>query len=185
MKLQKRFFLSAILLFSLLTISLLTSSINSLAQTRSSFSVQIASFTAEADALAAIADLKAKGVEAYLVKSEVSGKGMRFRVRIGKFSSTQNAKASGDKLLANGAITEFAVMPYEPPPAAVVARREPKKVKDKTPVTPEPEKPKQEPDETVAKTDDKKRLKSRKNPSKKLCKLLFLNLLRPSRQLRL
>lgn len=168
MKLQKRFFLSAILLVGFLTIALLTTSNNSLAQTRSSFSVQIASFTTEAEALAAIADLKAKGVEAYLVKSEVSGKGIRFRVRIGKFSSTQSAKASGDKLLASGAITEFAVMPYEPPPAAMIARREPKKVKDQTPVIPEPEKPKQEPAETVAKTDDNKAVEEPKEPIKEI-----------------
>src|SRR5262249_9358937 len=61
---------------------------------------------------------------AYLVKSEVPGKGTRYRVRIGKFANLQEAKSTGDKLAANGSIKEFAVMAYEPPTAVSVASRQ-------------------------------------------------------------
>jgi photosystem II stability/assembly factor-like uncharacterized protein len=91
------------------------------------FAIQISSLTNEAEAQTAIADLKTKGVEAYLVKSEVPGKGIRYRVRIGKFSSMQQAQAAGDRLTSEKTITEFAVMVYDPPTAAIVTRREPKK----------------------------------------------------------
>ncbi len=153
MKMQKISLLSVISLFCLITVTLFTSSINSLAQNRSAYSVQIVSSSNEADALATIADLKSKGVESYLIKSEVPGKGTRYRVRVGKFASLQNAKAAGDQLIAKGVITEFAVMAYETPTSAVAVRREPKKTQAATNPTPEKqltEKQQSETAETVA-----------------------------------
>ncbi len=94
-------------------------------QTRS-FAIQIASAISEDGAIAAIEELKEKGVEAYLVKSEVPGKGVRYRVRVGKFPNQQSAKSTGEKLTANGTIQEFAVMAYEPPSSATAVRRDPK-----------------------------------------------------------
>src|SRR5690349_3430438 len=93
------------------------------AQSRS-FALQIISLTDEAEARSSIAELKQKGIEAYLVKSEVPGKGTRYRVRVGKFPNQQEAKSTGDKLAANGSIKEFAIMAYEPPTAVSVAIRQ-------------------------------------------------------------
>ncbi|MBL8186525.1 MAG: SPOR domain-containing protein [Acidobacteria bacterium] len=95
------------------------------AQSRS-FSIQIASAESESEAQTTIADLKTKGVDAYLVKSEVPGKGIRYRVRIGKFASMPIAKTAAGELVAKGAIQEFVVMPYEPAMAPLTARREAK-----------------------------------------------------------
>lgn len=131
MKLLKLSFLSALLLVFFLTTTVFISpnlffgSINAQAQSRS-FSIQIASAESESEARSMIADLKSKGVEAYLVKSEVPGKGMRYRVRIGKFASMPTAKTAANQLVAKGAIQEFVVMPYEPAMATLTARRETK-----------------------------------------------------------
>jgi photosystem II stability/assembly factor-like uncharacterized protein len=93
------------------------------AQSRS-FALQIISLTDEAEARSSIAELKQRGIEAYLVKSEVPGKGTRYRVRVGKFANQLEAKSTGDKLAASGSIKEFAVMAYEPPTAVPVASRQ-------------------------------------------------------------
>ena len=123
MKLQKTTFLNVFCSLALATIGF---SVSSHAQGRS-FALQISSVTSETEAQADVAGLKAKGVEAYVVKSEVPGKGMRYRVRIGKFATMQQAKAAGDRLTGEKIIHEFAVMVYETP-ATAVARREPKKM---------------------------------------------------------
>ena len=91
-----------------------------------SFAIQVASTVSEDTASATIKELKEKGIEAYLVKSEVPGKGMRYRVRVGKFPNQQAAKSNGEKLTASGFIQEFAVMTYEPPVSAAVVRNESK-----------------------------------------------------------
>lgn len=167
MKMPKISLLKVISLFCLATAIGLNSSTNGLAQNRSIYSVQIASSTSEADALAMIAELKAKSVDAYLIKSDVPGKGTRYRVRIGKFSSMQIAKSTGDQLVANGAIKEFAVMAYEPPTMPLVARREAKK-NLKAPDTdvksaPVSEKPARE---TAAKSETLKPAEELKEPAK-------------------
>ncbi|MBS1790280.1 MAG: SPOR domain-containing protein [Acidobacteria bacterium] len=131
MKMPKISLLKVISLFCLATAIWFNSSANGLTQNRSAYSVQIASSTSEADALSIIVEMKAKGVDAYLIKSDVPGKGTRYRVRIGKFSSMQSAKATGDQLVANGTIQEFAVMAYEPPTTSVAVQRESKKPTDK------------------------------------------------------
>ncbi|MGE0887402.1 MAG: YCF48-related protein [Blastocatellales bacterium] len=131
MKVLNKTFLKTLFLLAIAAFAFLIFSSSSLAQNRS-FAIQIASPTSEAEAQNLIEELNAKGVKAYLVKSEVPGKGVRYRVRVGKFSSVQNAKASGNELTASGAISEFAVMIYESPTVLTAAKREPKaKVKDK------------------------------------------------------
>lgn len=169
MKMQKISLLSVISLFCLIAVTLLTSSTNGLAQNRSAFSVQIVSSSTEADALATIAELKSKGVESYLIKSEVPGKGTRYRVRVGKFTSMQNAKVAGDQLIAKGVITEFAVMAYESPTPAVAVRREPRKVQiadNPKPETQQPEKQQGEPAETVTAPVEQKSSTESKEPAK-------------------
>ena len=95
------------------------------------FTLQIASEPSEAEARAIIADLKTKGIEAYLVKAEVPGKGTRYRVRIGKFWSQAEAKKVADRAIGQNLIKEFIVTLYETPTSVVAnaeaaARREPK-----------------------------------------------------------
>lgn len=142
MKLLKPTFLRAFSLAFLLTtaISFSTSLIFDItvqAQSRS-FAIQIASAENESEAEAIISDLKTKGVEAYLVKSEVPGKGTRYRVRIGKFATMPSAQTAANKLVNAGSIKEFAVMPYESLMNPLTVRREPKKPKAAPVVEPEP-----------------------------------------------
>jgi CHAT domain-containing protein len=59
--------------------------------------------------------LKAKGVDAYIVKSEVKGKGTFFRVRAGNFPTQTEAQKYGADLKGKGAVSEFFVARYEPP----------------------------------------------------------------------
>lgn len=88
--------------------------------------IQIASPTSEAEARSIVADLQAKGIEAYWVKAEVPGKGTRYRVRIGRFDKQADAKTVADRHLSRGAIKEFIITPYDAPAPESVARREPK-----------------------------------------------------------
>jgi photosystem II stability/assembly factor-like uncharacterized protein len=88
--------------------------------------IQIASATSEAEARSIVADLQAKGIEAYWVKAEVADKGTRYRVRIGRFDKQAEAKAVAERHLSRGAIKEFIIAPYDAPSPESVARREPK-----------------------------------------------------------
>lgn len=115
-----------------------------LAQERG-FTVQIASPTSEAEAQTMINELHARGVEAYLVKATVPGKGTRYRVRLGRFNSLAEAKTAGDRLRSRGAISEYVVMTYEPPALAAPVKKTPAVAQATTPPT-EPSKPKPEPD---------------------------------------
>ncbi|MCI0524352.1 MAG: YCF48-related protein [Acidobacteria bacterium] len=90
------------------------------------FTIQIASPTSEAEARSIVADLQAKGIEAYWVKAEVPGKGTRYRVRIGRFDKQAEAKAVADRHLSRGAIKEFIITLYDAPAPESVARRESK-----------------------------------------------------------
>ncbi|MDQ3010276.1 MAG: SPOR domain-containing protein [Acidobacteriota bacterium] len=125
MNLLKSTCLSFVCTSVLIGLLLLNAPVAGQTQTRS-FAIQVASAISEDGASAAIEELKEKGVEAYLVKSEVPGKGIRYRVRVGKFPNQQSAKSTGEKLTANGTIQEFAIMAYEPPSSASIARTEPK-----------------------------------------------------------
>ena len=166
MKLLRFTFLSAFSLAFLLAATFFIPSTGSFAQSRS-FSIQIASAETEAEAQAIIAELKTKGVEAFLVKSEVPGKGTRYRVRIGKFPTMPDAKATGNDLTGKGSIKEFVVMPYEAPMASLTARREPKKTKElpKEPVAVEPEKTKPAPSD-ITKTEPAAETKVVEEPKK-------------------
>jgi CHAT domain-containing protein len=62
-----------------------------------------------------VKQLKARGVDAYIVKSSVKGKGDFFRVRAGNFPSVPEANKYGADLREKGVIAEFFVARYEPP----------------------------------------------------------------------
>ena len=59
--------------------------------------------------------LKAQGVDAYIVKSEVKGKGTFFRVRAGNFRTLVEAQKYGAGLKDKGVVSEYFVARYEPP----------------------------------------------------------------------
>ena len=62
-----------------------------------------------------VKELKARGVDAYIVKSEVKGKGTFFRVRAGNFRTLVEAQKYGAGLKDKGVVSEYFVARYEPP----------------------------------------------------------------------
>jgi photosystem II stability/assembly factor-like uncharacterized protein len=120
------------------------------------FTIQIASSISEAEAESAVADLRARGIEAYWVKAEVPGKGTRYRVRIGRFKNQAEAKVAANQYVSRGAIKEFIVASYDAPPSDSIARGESKAVAAQTAkATPETVAPKSlsEPVKERAKND--------------------------------
>jgi photosystem II stability/assembly factor-like uncharacterized protein len=94
------------------------------------FAIQIASTRTQSEAQAIVSELKAKGVDAYLVKAAVPRKGTRYRVRFGRFNTEVEAKAAGEQALRRGLIKEYIATRYDPPDlsrstAPVVAKTEP------------------------------------------------------------
>src|SRR5262249_49045098 len=87
-----------------------------LAQSRD-FTIQVARGLSEAEARSSVANLRAQGMEAYWVKTTITGMGVRYRVRIGRYQNYAQAKAKADQLLSAGAIKEFIVTVYDAPPS--------------------------------------------------------------------
>jgi photosystem II stability/assembly factor-like uncharacterized protein len=87
-----------------------------LAQSRG-FTIQVESALSEAEARSSVGKLRAQGLEAYFTKTTIAGMGIRYRVRIGRYQSQAQAKAKADQLLSAGAIKEFIVTGYDPPPS--------------------------------------------------------------------
>jgi photosystem II stability/assembly factor-like uncharacterized protein len=121
MKIRRPF--AKIIICSLLAVALCATFVRAQSQ---GVTIQIASAPSEAEARSTVADLRAKGIEAYWVKAEVPGVGTRYRVRIGRFKNRTEAKVVADRHLASGAIKEFIITPYDAPAAESVARKEPK-----------------------------------------------------------
>src|SRR5262245_24368327 len=71
------------------------------------YTVQIASMPTEAEARAAVARLNAAGLAAHWVRADVPGKGVRYRVRFGRFTNQAEAKARAEAALNRGAIEEY------------------------------------------------------------------------------
>lgn len=65
------------------------------------FSVQVGSFTAEANALALKAELEQKASGVHLVKAQVGGE-VYYRIRIGQFASRAEAKRAAERLASLG-----------------------------------------------------------------------------------
>ncbi len=102
-----------ILSFSIRFLSILLFCSLAVPAQNSSFTIQIASATSESEARAKVADLKAKGLEAYWVKAEVPGKGVRYRVRIGRYNNTGEAKSAAERTRSRGLIKEYIVTNYD------------------------------------------------------------------------
>ncbi|HKX32038.1 MAG TPA: YCF48-related protein [Blastocatellia bacterium] len=83
--------------------------------------IQIASTPSKGEALALVGQLKSKGVEAYWIKAEVPGKGVRYRVRIGRFNSSAEARAQAERVRERGVIKDFIITGYESPSGSTVS----------------------------------------------------------------
>jgi CHAT domain-containing protein/Tfp pilus assembly protein PilF len=85
------------------------------------YTVQLGATPALDTAQERVKRLRAQGVDAYIVKSGVKGKGIFFRVRAGKFPSLDEANKYGADLQEKGTASEFFVARYEPPQADLLA----------------------------------------------------------------
>ncbi|MBS1790937.1 MAG: SPOR domain-containing protein [Acidobacteria bacterium] len=79
------------------------------------FTVQIVAAPSQAEADATIKELKGKGIDAYILKSQVPGKGTFYRVRAGSFANASDARKYGETLKQQGIVSEFFIAAYERP----------------------------------------------------------------------
>ena len=79
------------------------------------YTVQIVAAPTQTEAEETVSQLKAKGVDAYVLKSFVSGKGTYYRVRVGAFRNANEARKYGETLKQKGVVPDFFIAPYEAP----------------------------------------------------------------------
>jgi hypothetical protein len=79
------------------------------------FTIQIVAAQSQTEAEEMVSLLKANGIEAYVLKSVILGKGTFYRVRTGKFPSANEARKDGESLKQKGIVPEFFIAPYEMP----------------------------------------------------------------------
>lgn len=77
------------------------------------YTIQLEAAPTQADAEERVKQLKAKDVEAYVLKSQVPGKGTFFRVRAGMFANQNEARKYGALLQQKGVIRDYFVAPFE------------------------------------------------------------------------
>ncbi|MBL8191459.1 MAG: SPOR domain-containing protein [Acidobacteria bacterium] len=82
------------------------------------FTIQIVAAQSQTEAEELVSLLKANGVEAYVLKSVILGKGTFYRVRTGTFPNANEARKYGESLKQKGIVPEFFVAPYEAPKAS-------------------------------------------------------------------
>ena len=81
----------------------------------SPFALQIGAFYRRTEAETRSAQLKRKGEKARIVKVEVPGKGIWYRVQIGSFTECAAAIQYGQQLQAGKKLTEFIITDYQNP----------------------------------------------------------------------
>jgi hypothetical protein len=79
------------------------------------FTVQLEAAPTVDAAQERVKQLKAQGLDAYVVKSQVPGKGTFYRIRVGMFSNQADARKYGADLQKQGIVSEFFIAPYERP----------------------------------------------------------------------
>mgnify|MGYP001458467555 CR=1 FL=1 len=87
------------------------------------WTTQVASMSSEREADAKVDQLKARGVDAYWVRSTVPRAGIRYRVRVGQFASKTEAQSNGERLRSQGVAQQFFVAEYEAPADPAIADR--------------------------------------------------------------
>ena len=100
------------LLFSVSILALIASA--ALAQGRQ-FVVQLEALSNQEAALRRVSELRSGGVDAYLVRSELPGKGILYRVRVGRFQTSAEARRRGQELQSRSLAESFFVTTWEPP----------------------------------------------------------------------
>src|SRR5262247_4612933 len=73
------------------------------------YTVQFKALPTKAEAEGEVRQLRAKNIPAYIVKSDVPGKGVFYRVRAGVFSNRNDANKFGVNLQQRGVVAEFFV----------------------------------------------------------------------------
>lgn len=123
------------------------------------FTVQLEAAPTQADAEQRVKDLKAKNIEAYILKSQVPGKGTFYRVRVGMFPNANEARQFGASLKQQGLIPDFFIAPFERPKDEVASSAKPSAAKQ--PVPPAIKEPaKESPGEIAKNNAPKESLKS-------------------------
>jgi hypothetical protein len=90
------------------------------------YTVQLKASPTRAEAEEEVRQFRAKNIPAYIVKSDVPGKGVFYRVRAGVFPNRDDAKRFGADLQQRGVISEFFVTPYENPAGEAASAATPK-----------------------------------------------------------
>jgi len=89
------------------------------------YTVQLEAAQTQADAEERVKELKAKGVEAYILKIQVPGKGTFFRVRVGTFPNANEARQFGASLKQQGLVPDFFIAPFERPKEELASATKP------------------------------------------------------------
>ena len=79
------------------------------------FAIQLEAFANQEVAARRVEDLQRAGIEAYLVRSELPGKGVLYRVRVGRFSTPVAARRLGEDLRSRQLTIDFFVTAWEAP----------------------------------------------------------------------
>ena len=79
------------------------------------FAVQVAAFRTGAEAQAQVVRLQHNGLPAYQVKAKLRGRGVYYRVRFGRFASSDEAARVGAAALNGKLIDQFVIVDYEAP----------------------------------------------------------------------
>lgn len=100
------------------------------------WTTQLAALTGQPEAENKVSELKSQGLDAYWIKSNVPGAGVRYRVRVGRYASRAAAQASGQQLRQRGIVQEFFVAEYEAPPKPVTSHPAPAMTAETQPALP-------------------------------------------------
>ncbi|HMV47107.1 MAG TPA: SPOR domain-containing protein [Blastocatellia bacterium] len=77
------------------------------------YTVQLEAAQTQTEADQKVAQLKAKGIEAYILKSVVAKKGTFYRIRVGMFPNANEARKFGASLKQQGLVPDFFIAPFE------------------------------------------------------------------------
>jgi hypothetical protein len=111
----------------LLLISLLFGLSVAVAAQSGAYTVQVDSMTAQDTAESKVLQLKAQGQNAYWLKSNIPGQGIRYRVRIGRFPTRAAAQNYGMRLKQQGVTADFFVALFEGTSSPLGANEQAKK----------------------------------------------------------
>ncbi|MBO0719555.1 MAG: SPOR domain-containing protein [Blastocatellia bacterium] len=112
------------------------------------YTVQLEATQALDLALEKLKGFKGQGLDAYIVKTEVQGKGTFYRIRVGNFPTKADASKYGAELRRLGFSSDFFIATYEPPsdlndsaPTRGVAPTKNQPAKEPTKEAPKPAQP--------------------------------------------